>query len=113
MKQKKEIIFSFGENLRRLRFSRGFTQNDVSKRAGGLSQSAITQLEHDKIDPTLETIFKLSKALSVSPYKLIQHGSGVIDLGDFEEANSLDELEPETIKRALKLAPHLKRLKLV
>lgn len=61
---------AFGENLKRLRFSMGFTQSDVSKRAD-LSQSAITQLEKGHKDPTLQTILKLAKALNVPAFIVI------------------------------------------
>lgn len=101
---------TFGKNLKQIRYSRGFTQSDVSKRAG-LTQSAIAQLEGDRVDPTLSTILKLSKALNIPSYKLIDFNvEGIIDINEFLNAETFDELPPQSIKTALKLLSNLKRL---
>ncbi len=105
---------SFGENLRKLRYSKGFTQADVSERADGLSQSAITQIETGSKEPTLSTILKLATALEVAPSALVDIESwATINTKEFEKAKSIDELDPQSLKNAMALTKHLKRLGLI
>lgn len=105
---------TFGKNLKRIRYSRGFTQGDVARRAGGLSQSAVTQIENDLKEPTLGTILKLAMALNVPVSKLVDLNSRTtVDIGSFEEASSFDEVDPVELKKALALVRHLKRLKVI
>ena len=107
----KKTYSSFGNNLKRLRFSKGFTQSDVAKRAGELSQSAVTQIENGQKDPSLKTILKLAKALDVPPSKLIDLDNWTtINTSDFGKANSIDELDPIALRNAMALIKHLKRL---
>ncbi len=107
-------VNSFGENLRRLRYSKGFTQADVSRRSGGLSQSSVTQIEQGHKDPTLQTILKLARALEVPPSKLIDlDGWTTLNAADFENATSIEELDPISLRSAMTLIKHMKRLGLV
>ncbi len=56
----------FSENLKRLRHSRGISQNNLMKKAG-LGTSTIALIEVNKRDVTLKTIFALASALECDP----------------------------------------------
>ena len=59
-----------GDNLRRLRRERGWTQAQLSERAG-VKVNQISKLEQDDADPHLSTLYKLMKALECSPDALL------------------------------------------
>src|SRR5687767_3353564 len=54
--------FELGEQVRRLRVARGLSQAELARRMG-TSQAAIARLEHGGVDPKLETLERLSRAL--------------------------------------------------
>jgi len=105
---------TFGKNLKRIRHSRGFTQGDVARRSGGLSQSSVTQIENGLKDPTLGTILKLAIALNVPASKLVDLDyKTTVDISGFEAAESYDEVDPLELKKVHVLLRHLKRLKII
>lgn len=55
---------TFGQNLRQLRKSRGYTQTEFA-RLVGLSQAAITAYERDVREPNFETCKQIAGALGV------------------------------------------------
>jgi transcriptional regulator with XRE-family HTH domain len=59
-----------GEELRKERERAGLTQEQLSFRAG-LSRPYISQLERDMKSPTLDTLFLLCAALSVSAADIV------------------------------------------
>lgn len=61
----------FGENLRKFRLGNNLTQEKLALEAG-LSLRFIQNLESGERQPTLETLFKLSRALNTSPEDLIK-----------------------------------------
>jgi transcriptional regulator with XRE-family HTH domain len=60
-----------GKNMKRIRISKGLTQGDIF-RALGVSRGFISNIESGKTNPTLSTIAKLAKALSVSSDELLK-----------------------------------------
>jgi transcriptional regulator with XRE-family HTH domain len=54
-----------GEELRTARLAAGLTQEAPAVRAG-LDRAYISLLEHDRKSPTLDTLFRLCKALGIS-----------------------------------------------
>jgi transcriptional regulator with XRE-family HTH domain len=60
-----------GENVRRLREKRGWTQEQFAD-FSGLSQQYISGLERGRRNPTVVTLHELSTALGVSPWELIR-----------------------------------------
>lgn len=66
-----EILKLFGQNLRKLRKSKGFTQamlaNDIS-----VEISQISRIERGTINTSLLMILKISEALKIEPSQLIQ-----------------------------------------
>jgi transcriptional regulator with XRE-family HTH domain len=61
----------FGENLRRAREGRGWSQAGLADRAG-LSSSEVYRLEKARRDPRLSTVFLLAEALEMKPSTLIR-----------------------------------------
>ncbi len=56
---------AFGDNLRRLRRERGFTQTDLAEKVGAWF-TAISNIERGESVPSLEMAMKLADALDVS-----------------------------------------------
>ena len=65
---------TFGENLRRLRHDKGWTQDQLAQRTG-LRGGHIYKMEKDRSDPKLSTINKLMNALECSAETLISDPS--------------------------------------
>ena len=63
-------FMSFGDNLKRLRRVKGWTQGQLAE-AAGLKLSHIPKLEKQDSDPKLSTIYKLINALDCSTDTLL------------------------------------------
>ena len=61
---------AFGENLRRLRQDKGWTQGDLALKSG-VKLNHISRLEKDTHDPGTSTVLKLMDALSCSADTLL------------------------------------------
>jgi transcriptional regulator with XRE-family HTH domain len=62
---KARLHLRFGSHVRRLRTSRGFTQEELAERSE-LSVDAIRRLERGGFSPSLETVGKLARGLDIS-----------------------------------------------
>lgn len=60
----------FGENLKKIRKSKGYSLLDVDYRCT-LNESNISKIENGKSDIQLSTIIELAKALDVEPKELL------------------------------------------
>lgn len=60
-----------GRNLRRIRKEKGISQGDIV-RSLGMDRAFISNIENGKTNPTLATIAKLAKAVSVSIEELMK-----------------------------------------
>lgn len=56
---------SLGERIQKIRRERGFTQKKLSDSIG-LSRSYLADIEHDRYNPSLETLDKISSKLNIS-----------------------------------------------
>ena len=65
----KRIRKAFAKTLKDLRFEKGLTQHDLEERSG-LSLRMISDLERGVTQPSLVTLFKLTKGLDISLMKL-------------------------------------------
>ena len=65
-----EFLQNFGNNIRKIRESKGLTQEAIAFMAG-LSRSYYTELELGKRNPSLLNIKKLADALGVSLSSLL------------------------------------------
>lgn len=61
---------NYGENIKKIRKQKGFTQKELGQKLG-ISQAAIGQFESNKANPKMETIQKIADALNVSINDLI------------------------------------------
>ena len=59
-----------GEELQKARKQAGLTQETLAFEAG-VDRTYISQLEHDKKSPTLDVLFRISKALGIKASILI------------------------------------------
>ncbi len=64
-----------GRRLRDLRQSRGLSLKTLSQEAG-ISIALLSQVERDQLDPSLDTLRKLARALNVPLFSLFQDTSG-------------------------------------
>ncbi len=83
---------SIGENLKRLRRDKGWTQGELSKNCG-IRLGQISKIERNETDPKLSTIYALTSALECTPNAL---------LSDVEKT-SLDALFAIALERVQKL----------
>lgn len=60
-----------GSNVRRCRLSLGMTQEELAE-AAGLSQQYISGLERGRRNPTVVTLWELSRPLKVEPADLLK-----------------------------------------
>jgi transcriptional regulator with XRE-family HTH domain len=80
----------FGKKLRKLRESKGVTQQQLAEKLGFVSNSYVSEVESGKFIPSREKLRKIAKALSV-PFK---------ELNDLLMESKLEQLgikEPELI----------------
>lgn len=83
---------SIGENLKRLRRDKGWTQSELAN-ACGIRLGQISKIERNETDPKLSTIYALMKALDCTPNAL---------LSDFNQT-SLDAIMAIALERVQKL----------
>lgn len=63
---------TLGQRLRALRTNRGLILADLAP-AAGISLSYLSDLEHDRASPSLETLLRLSIALDLPVVEIIRH----------------------------------------
>ncbi|MEI9958750.1 MAG: helix-turn-helix transcriptional regulator [Ferruginibacter sp.] len=68
---KKSLATIFGEVLKELRNEAGISQEGLANECE-LDRSFISMLERGLRMPTIETLFKLAKALSKAPFEIIK-----------------------------------------
>lgn len=71
METRKEILSSFGKRLQKLRTDLNLSQEKLAEIAG-FDRTYISLLERGIRNPSLVNIFKLAKALNISPDKLLK-----------------------------------------
>lgn len=67
---KKDLNTIFGEVLREIRTKKGLTQQQLADYTG-LDRAYISELENGKLQPSLETFFKLAYELKIKPKDFI------------------------------------------
>jgi transcriptional regulator with XRE-family HTH domain len=61
----------FGAVLRRLRFEKGLSQEELAERIGMASHAHLSRLESGRAQPSVEMLFRLSDALEVPASAII------------------------------------------
>lgn len=67
----KSLAKAFGETLKELRGKAGISQEDLANECD-LDRSFISMLERGLRVPTIETLFKISKAFEKAPFEIIK-----------------------------------------
>lgn len=83
---------TIGENIKRIRIKRNMTQKELGEKLGGISQQQIGQWETGKVNPKIETIQKIAKALDVYLGDIYED-NGIVDLTGLSKAE-LDKYFP-------------------
>ena len=78
---------TFGEKLRILRKRAGLTQRELAGQLGEMNQSFIALLEHDKRNPTVEIVLKVSNLFHVTADRLIRDELTLDDRIDCQEGS--------------------------
>jgi len=60
-----------GENLRKLRLKKGLSQGNLAKELN-VDRAYISNIENGRMNPTLSTLEKISKALGISSSELLK-----------------------------------------
>lgn len=68
--KKTDLNKKIGQRIIDLRIKKDWTQSDLA-RACGKDRQAIEKLENGKVNPTLYTLYEISKALEVSLISLV------------------------------------------
>tara|TARA_R110002051_G_scaffold88179_4_gene155429 strand:- start:23722 stop:23952 length:231 start_codon:yes stop_codon:yes gene_type:complete len=68
-KSEKDYLVSFGENLKRVRKAKGFTQADLANDLD-VDISQISRIERGVINTTIWNTYRIATALQVSPDSL-------------------------------------------
>lgn len=91
---------ALGENIKRLRRDKGWTQGDLADKSG-IRVGQISKLERNEADPKLETLYKLMEALDCSPNTLLNDVKKTSIGGLLEMALERMEGLPEDDQRTL------------
>ena len=63
---------TFGAVIRRIRLDRGLSQENLAERLGMDTNAYISRLENGKKQPSLEMVYKISKALHVAAWEIVK-----------------------------------------
>jgi len=66
---KKIILINFGDNLRKLRVAKGFTQEQLANELA-IEISQISRIERGIINTSVTTLYEISKALDIDVSEL-------------------------------------------
>jgi DNA adenine methylase len=66
-----DLRVTFGENCWAARIKNGLSQQEVAA-ATGIPQARIAQIEHGRVNVTLETIARIARVLNREPASLIE-----------------------------------------
>lgn len=63
---------TFGTVMRRIRLDRGLSQESLAEMLGMETNAYISRLENGKKQPSLEMVYKISKALHVAAWEIVK-----------------------------------------
>lgn len=76
---KEEAKKKYGENLRRIRQSKGMSQEELAKALGYTNRSSINKIEIGRSNIPTDKIAKMAEVLGVSPLDLFEGGEPPIE----------------------------------
>lgn len=100
--EREDIAKNLGNNIKRFRLEKGFSQENLALRAG-IHPAYLGRLERGEKCPTLDTVFKICEALSVP----------VADIISFSENENKSEGDKKTVKEIIEKLPKFKQDKLL
>ena len=100
--EREDIAKNLGNNIKRFRLEKGFSQENLALRAG-IHPAYLGRLERREKCPTLDTVFKICDALSVP----------VADIITFSEKENKSEGDKKTVKEIIEKLPKSKQDKLL
>lgn len=107
---------SLADNLKRIRKSKGLSQQDLADKLN-TSKQVISRYERGERDPKTDMLFKLSDALDVNPWDLMGWDYSVEDghsIGpewtEWKKARSDDDDEMWTLREEMRRDPNRKAL---
>jgi transcriptional regulator with XRE-family HTH domain len=86
---------SIGERVKSLRINQGLTLAELGAKVN-LSTSYLSQIERDKIQPSLTTLVNLAKALNVEPRHFFETGENSVLVLQGGQTGPVEYLNPET-----------------
>lgn len=100
--EREDIAKNLGNNIKRFRLEKGFSQENLALRAG-IHPAYLGRLERGEKCPTLDTVFKICDALSVP----------VADIITFYEKENKSEGDKKTVEEIIEKLPKSKQDKLL
>ena len=96
--EREDIAKNLGNNIKKFRLEKGFSQENLALRAG-IHPAYLGRLERGEKCPTLDTVFKICDALSVP----------VADIITFSEKENKSEGDKKTVEEILEKLPKSKQ----
>lgn len=93
-----ERLVKFGEEVKRLRVQKGFSQEALAKMSGFKGRQSIQKIEKGKSDISIDRLKDLSKALGVSPSHFID-----LAISDEYKANFVVDLTKGLSEQGLEM----------
>ena len=93
-----------GANIRKYRVHRDISQEHLALESG-IHPAYISKLERGEKCPTIDTLYRLAKALGIPVYKLIDIDGDMDNISDtaYKIQKSLSDLNPEQQNRVAEL----------
>ena len=66
-KNDRQILYTIGENVRKLRKSKGITQEQLAYKLGGMSKNFVSELELGKSGISITNVIRLCEGLNLQP----------------------------------------------
>lgn len=105
---KEEAKKVFGENLKKLRIARGFSQDELAKMVGYNNRSSINKIEIGRSGIPATKVNEIAKVLGVSPLELFQEKETIPDNNVISEISVLyEKLSPNGQEELKKFAEYL------
>ena len=81
----------YGENIKRIRQTKGMSQNILSERAE-ISPGFVSKIENHKIIGTFDTFAKITEALEVEPYELLLSQNSAVNINSRKTKQLMKQL---------------------
>lgn len=83
-----------GANIKSRRQEKGYTLNVLSERSG-VSKAMLSQIESEKVNPTVATVWKIARGLDVDINELLEGSSGPVRRFHLTRENDLTVLDTD------------------